>query len=162
MTTFLKNLKTALTSQPSLKFIDDKNALEPALREQDASRATVTWCSSVKGVESHQIKTAEKMCGHGWQVWGVVKRHEVLQPALVLRSVDKKCWSLLFHGGSDVRQYTRSNTPAIARNVDWGKAGPVKAADKNTQVSMIDRIEEQWPSHVGAVHVWDKPDYAKK
>lgn len=162
MNNFTTLLKQSLILAPSLSFIDQKNVLEPMLREQDTGRATVTWCSSIKGVEKHQVKTAEKMTKHGWQVWGVVKRHAVLQPALVMRSVAKDCWALVVPGGEVIRQYTRNNTPAIAAGVDWTKEVETLATSKpKIEVLLVNRVDEQWPSAVGPVHVWEKPNYAR-
>lgn len=159
-TAFKDGLKAGLKLTESLEYIDKMNAMEGELRTAVPSRAVIAWRSTIKGVEAHQVHTAEKMAHFGWQVWGAIKRQDEPKPALVMRTAEKDCWALLLPGGEVIRQHTRKSVPTVDGGYPWTHR--VAAPTVKVKAVVIDHEEEQWPSGVGAKHVWEKPNYGRK
>jgi hypothetical protein len=141
---FYTDLRTALKSRQSRAFVKASNTREIEAKLADLTRPTVRWITSINKLDKGQLALADIATTKGWQVWGVVKRVYHNHHALVLRSVDRSCWGIIYPGSLKLERVYTTRLLLNWKKTDW--AATVASSFKSAvgKVTRIPVVEDRF------------------
>ena len=140
---FYSDLRNALKTKESLKWIEESNKREALAKLDDLTRPTMKWIPQAAVLNKSQLAIAEKATKTGWQVYGIMQHVFTKHVALVLRSTDRKMWGVLYPNASEIERHVTGRLVLPMRKTSWvliPKATP-KSVSVKSKIEVYDQIK---------------------